>query len=76
MISGADGRQVTFAVTEDDEVVVGLADIDKLGSLPAIRAYFAEADFAVPPLVVEGDDPEGAVPAPDGVRAGGPSHVE
>jgi hypothetical protein len=75
-ISRADGRQATFAVTEDDEVVIGLADIEKLGSMAAIRAYFAEADFVVPPLIVAGDAPEEAVPAADGVRAEGPSHVE
>jgi hypothetical protein len=52
--------ETTFAVTDDDEVMISRDDIRRLGSISSIEAYFAAADLAVPPLVIVDDIlPEG-----------------
>ena len=43
---------LNFAVTDDDHVVVYAQAIDQLGSMRAIRRYIAQAEIAIPPLVV------------------------
>lgn len=43
-----------FAATDDDDVMISLEDIERLGSLPAIRAHFAAANMAIPPLELIG----------------------
>jgi len=47
-----------FVANEDDEVLISLEDIEKLGSMAAIRAYFAKANAAVPSLELIGDAPQ------------------
>jgi len=53
-------EEMTFAVTDDDEVMISRDDVRRLGSIVSIEAHFAAADLAVPPLViVEADQPDG-----------------
>lgn len=49
-----DGHGATraFQVTDDDHVVIGLAEIKALGSMAAIEAHFASADIMIPPLKI------------------------
>jgi hypothetical protein len=52
--------ETTFAVTDDDEVMISREDVRRLGSIASIETYFAAADLAVPPLVIVDDIlPEG-----------------
>lgn len=44
--------ECTFAVTDDDEVVISHDDVRRLGTIEAIEAHFANADFALPPLIL------------------------
>lgn len=46
----------TFVVTDDDEVLISLADIRTLGTIEAIEAHFAAAEFTVPPLLLVDPD--------------------
>ena len=48
------GESVSYASDEEDRVVIDRDTIEQLGSVEAIRAHFAAAEFLVPPLVVEG----------------------
>lgn len=57
VIATGDGLLSTFAVDDDDEVILNRAMIEQLGSMEAISAYFTEADFVVPAFHVEGDPP-------------------
>ena len=43
---------MSYAVTEDDEVVISRSTIAALGSLDAIFAHFDAAEFVAPALVV------------------------
>jgi hypothetical protein len=49
------GEPASYAADEDDTIVISRGTAEKLGSIEAIFAYFDEGDFAVPPLVVEGE---------------------
>lgn len=71
-----DGTLTSYPVTEDDTVVIAREALEKLGSFDAVLAYFAAADFAVPPLVVEGDVLAPAAPIDIPPRAEGSAHVE
>jgi len=51
------GPVATFAATDDDEVLIALEDIERLGSIAAIRAHFAKANSRIPPLELVGDAP-------------------
>jgi hypothetical protein len=65
-----------YAVSEDDVVMIDQDTIERLGSFDSILAHFAAADFAVPPLVVEGDVLEAGV-STDSIRdVEGQPHVE
>lgn len=57
IVHRGDGTTIAYAVTEDDNVVIAREAIEKLGTLEAVFGHFAAADFAVPPLAVEGDPP-------------------
>jgi hypothetical protein len=46
---------ISYAVTDDDEVVISREVVDALGIYEAVIAHFEAADFVVPPLIVEGD---------------------
>lgn len=74
VVARGDGNALSYAVTEDDDVVVSRSTVVALGSLEAVLAHFDAAEFAVPPLVVIGD------PAREADCSGGPSvgglHVE
>lgn len=76
VVHQGDGTLASYAVTEDDVVVIAREALEKLGSFDPILAYFAAADFAVPPLVVEGDVLEPAAPIDTPSRAEGSAHVE
>ena len=54
VVAVGDGSAISYLVTEDDEVVIGRANIEALGSLAAVLAQFEAAEFSVPPLVVCG----------------------
>ena len=41
-----------YATSDDDEVMIDAEAAQRLGSYEAILAYFAEADFEVPPLTI------------------------
>lgn len=76
IVHQGDGALTSYAVTEDDTVVIARDALEKLGSFDAVLAHFAAADFAVPPLVVEGDAPEAGAPTDSTSDAEGPTHVE
>jgi len=44
-------------IDESDRVLLDRRLLVELGSIEAAMAYFDTAEFAVPPLVVEGDPP-------------------
>lgn len=48
---------MTFVATEDDEVLISLEDIERLGSMDAIHAHFAKANATIPPLELTGTAP-------------------
>ena len=50
VVATGDGRVTSYAVTEDDEVVISRSTIEQLGSTDAILAHFDAAEFDVPPL--------------------------
>lgn len=45
-------HEMSFAVTDDDEVMISYDDVRRLATLEAIEAHFAAADLTVPPLVI------------------------
>ena len=54
------GEPVSFTATDDDQVVINRAEARSLGSVEAIEAHFASAQFSVPPLtIIEPDAPPG-----------------
>ncbi|WP_422060788.1 hypothetical protein [Sphingopyxis sp.] len=57
------GAPDSFIVDESDRVLIDRHEVVRRGSVEAILAYFEEAEFMVPPLVVEGV-PVGAADAP------------
>ncbi|KMS56795.1 hypothetical protein [Sphingobium cupriresistens] len=44
------GEASLYAADEDDDVVITMDRVERLGSYEAIMAYFAAANFRVPPL--------------------------
>ena len=54
VVATGDGSAVSYAVTEDDEVVISRSKVEMLGSFEAVIAHFDAAEFTVPPLVVGG----------------------
>ncbi|MBL0916873.1 MAG: hypothetical protein IBJ13_15635 [Sphingopyxis sp.] len=57
-----DGTPDSFIVDESDRVLIDRHEVVRRDSIEAILAYFDEAEFLVPPLVIEGD-PEVAIEA-------------
>lgn len=55
LIFRGDGAPESFIADESDRVLIDRHEIVRRGSIAAILAYFDEAEFTVPPLVVEGD---------------------
>jgi len=76
MVHQGDGTTISYAVTEDDTVVIPREMLEELGSFEAALAYFAAADVTVPPLVVEGDLPEAGITTGSTLVAQGQPHVE
>jgi hypothetical protein len=76
VVHQGDGTLTSYAVTEDDTVVISREALEKLGSFAAVLAHFAAADFAVPPLVVEGDVLDAPTSSDTSSHAEGASHVE
>lgn len=63
------GEPLIFSADEEDCIVMARERAEALGSIEAIRSWFDTAEFAVPPLVVEGVDGTGqdaAVPSGSG----------
>lgn len=58
VVAPGDGTSASYAVCEDDEVVVSRGTIEKLGTLAAVDAHFDAAEFAVPPLIVRSSEGE------------------
>ncbi|OQW70218.1 MAG: hypothetical protein BVN33_17720 [Proteobacteria bacterium ST_bin13] len=75
VIYRGEGTLASYVVTEDDEIVIARGTIEQLGSLEAVLAHFDAADFAIPPLAVEGDD-QSATASTTISRAKGAAHVE
>lgn len=75
VVHRGEGTVASYIVTEDDEVVIARPTIEQLGSLEGVLEHFDAADFAVPPLAVEGDDQSATASAADPC-AEGASHVE
>jgi hypothetical protein len=50
-----EGAPDSFIVDEADRVLIDRHEVGRRGSVDAVLAYFDEAEFIVPPLVVEGD---------------------
>lgn len=48
------GEPASFVADEEDRILIDRATVDRLVTIDAVLAYFAAADFAVPPLHVEG----------------------
>jgi len=63
------GEPDSYMCDENDRIMIDQHVVKERGSVEAILAYFEEADFEVPPLVVEGD-PEPAAALQDGEGAG------
>lgn len=66
------GTVDSYMIDESDRVLIDRRLLSDLGSIEAVRAYFDGAEFAVPPLVVEGDPPP--VPAESTAASGEASH--
>lgn len=76
VVQRSDGTLTSYAVTEDDIVVIPQEVLETLGSFEATLAPFAAADFTVPPLVVEGDLPQFGISTESTLDAEGLPHVE
>jgi len=50
-----EGAPTSYAVDEEDYVVIDRGTVQQLGSIDAILAHFDAADASIPPLLVEGD---------------------
>lgn len=62
VVFNGSGEPRSFAADEEDRILIVRETVERLGSMPAILAYFDEAEFAVPPLVIVTDgatDPPG-----------------
>ena len=55
LIFRGDGAPESFIADESDRVLIDRLEIVRRGSIEAILAYFDEAEFPVPPLLVKGD---------------------
>lgn len=49
------GEPHGYAADEDDYILVGRCNVERLGSIEAVIAHFDAADFVVPPLAVVPD---------------------
>ncbi|ODT65216.1 MAG: hypothetical protein ABS75_32480 [Pelagibacterium sp. SCN 63-23] len=63
-----EGEPTSYAVDEEDYVVIDRGTVQTLGSADAILAYFDAADVTIPALSVEGDPSN----VPDGTKMGVP----
>lgn len=70
------GVPVTYAVTEDGEVVIDRFTIEKLGSLKLILARFDAAEFSVPPLVIRGEPAASSPTSTPSPNGRGNAHVQ
>jgi hypothetical protein len=66
------GTVDSYMIDESDRVLLDRRLLNDLGSIAAALAYFDAAEFAVPPLVVEGDPPP--VPPESAVASGEAGH--
>ncbi|WP_231736184.1 hypothetical protein [Sphingopyxis sp. HIX] len=55
------GEADSYMCDENDRIMIDQHVVKERGSIEAILTYFEEADFEIPPLVVDGD-PEPALP--------------
>ena len=68
------GTVDSYMIDESDRVLLDLRLLSDLGSIEAAMAYFDAAEFAVPPLVVEGDPPPVPAAAESAAAPGEVSH--
>ena len=68
------GTVDSYMIDESDRVLLDRRLLVELGSIEAAMAYFDAVEFAVPPLVVEGDPPPVPAAAESAVAAGEVSH--
>ncbi|AYV48625.1 hypothetical protein CFHF_19575 [Caulobacter flavus] len=55
VVFSGEGEPARYLADEDDEVLLDAFTVRELGSMAAIEAYFADAAFMVPPLVILDD---------------------
>lgn len=55
IIFRGEGAPDSFIVDESDRVLIDRHEVVRRGSVEAVLAYFDEAEFEVPPLIVERD---------------------
>lgn len=48
------GEPRSYTADEEDRILIARDTVEALGDFEAVLAYFDEADFAVPPLIVQG----------------------
>lgn len=60
IIFRGEGAPDSFIVDESDRVLIDRHEVVRRGSVEAVLAYFDEAEFEVPPLIIEGDRAVGA----------------
>lgn len=48
------GEPRSFTADEEDHILIARDIVEALGSYAAVLAYFDEADFVIPPLIIEG----------------------
>lgn len=72
LIFRGSGTVDSYMVDESDRVLIDRRLLSDLGTIAAAMAYFDAAEFAVPPLVVEGDPPP--VPAESAAASGEAGH--
>jgi hypothetical protein len=63
------GEADSYMCDENDRIMIDKHVVTDRGSIEAVLAYFEEAEFEVPPLVVDGD-PEPAVLTDEGEGSG------
>ena len=67
------GDARSFVADENDRVLIDQADVTRLGSIEALCAHFAAADFVIPPLEIVAAAPPKATDAVPGAGACQPS---
>lgn len=63
------GTAVQFDMTENDEIVLARSLVRELGTIEAVEAWFAQAEFVPPPIAII-DDGDAIIAPVEGARHG------